>query len=117
MPKISRNLIIWLIVLVAVIAIFFTIISPGGGAEKLGTAELISKIHKEGGDVTIKGSKLTAVIDGTTYEATIPESFDAFQEFEGELGGTSPTVALNYEGESGWGRGSAPSRSPTASAP
>ena len=82
MPKISRGLVIWLVILIVAIVIFFTVISPGGGGESITTAELIDKIRNEGGDVTIKGTSLTAEIDGNTYETTVPESFDAFEVFD-----------------------------------
>jgi cell division protease FtsH len=101
MPKISRSLVIWLVILVIAVVIFFTLISPGGGGESFTTAEVISKIHDEGGEVTIKGTSLTAVIGGETYETTVPESFDAFEEFGTEI--SQGKVSLNYEGESGWG--------------
>ena len=101
MPKISRSLIIWLVILVIAVVIFFTLISPGGGGESLTTAEVVDKIHNEGGEVTIKGTSLIAVIGGETYETRIPESFDAFEEFETEI--SQGKVSLNYEGQSGWG--------------
>ncbi|MGB2884391.1 MAG: ATP-dependent zinc metalloprotease FtsH [Dehalococcoidia bacterium] len=101
MPKISRSLIIWLVILVIAVVIFFTLISPGGGGEQLTTAEVVDKIHNEGGEVTIKGTSLIAVIGGETYETRIPESFDAFEEFETEI--SQGKVSLNYEGQSGWG--------------
>jgi len=101
MPKISRSLVIWLVILVIAVVIFFTLISPGGGGESFTTAEVISKIHNEGGEVTIKGTSLTAVIGGETYKTTVPESFDAFEEFGTEI--SQGKVSLNYEGESGWG--------------
>jgi cell division protease FtsH len=101
MPKVSRSLIIWLVILVIAVVIFFTLISPGGGGETLTTAQVITKIHDDGGDVTIKGNTLTAVIGTETYKTTIPESFDAFAEFESEI--SQGKVSLNYEGESGWG--------------
>jgi cell division protease FtsH len=101
MPRISRSLIIWLVILVIAVVIFFTLISPGGGGERLTTAEVVAKIHNEGGEVTIKGTSLTAVIGGETYETRIPESFDAFEEFETEI--SQGKVSLNYEGQSGWG--------------
>jgi cell division protease FtsH len=101
MPKISRGLIIWLVILVVAIVIFFTVISPGGGGESITTAELIDKIRNEGGDVAIKGTTLTADINGKTYETTIPESFDAFDVFATEI--SQGKVSLNYEGQGGWG--------------
>ncbi|MGB3129436.1 MAG: ATP-dependent zinc metalloprotease FtsH [Dehalococcoidia bacterium] len=101
MPRISRSLIIWLVILVIAVVIFFTLISPGGGGESLTTAEVVDKIHNEGGEVTIKGTSLIAVIGGETYETRIPESFDAFEEFETEI--SQGKVSLNYEGQSGWG--------------
>jgi len=98
MPRISRGLIIWLIILVAVIAIFFTLISPGGGGEELTTGEIIDLLNENGGEVTIKGETLTAVVNGTTYETTVPADFDAFERFAG----ASKPVTINYEKPSGW---------------
>jgi len=97
-PRISRGLIIWLIILVAVIAIFFTLISPGGGGEEVSTGEIISMLKENGGKVTIKGQSLTAVINGKTYETSVPEGFDAFEKFEG----AAKPVTINYEAAGGW---------------
>jgi len=101
MPKISRRLVIWLIILVSVIVIFFMLISPGGGGVSKTTAEVIAMLHSQGGEVTITDTSLKAVIDGETYKTTIPESFDAFEEFESEL--ASEKVELNYKKSGGWG--------------
>jgi cell division protease FtsH len=101
MPRISRGLVIWLVILVVAIVIFFTVISPGGGGETKTTDWIISEIQAKGGEVTIKGTSLTAVIGDTTYKTNIPESFDAFEVFESEI--SQGTITLNYEGQSGWG--------------
>ncbi len=101
MPKISRGLVIWLIILVVAIAVFFTLISPSSGGESITTAELIAKIKNDGGEVTINGTSLTAVIGGETFEATIPESFDALEVFDTEI--AQEKVSLNYAGRGGWG--------------
>jgi len=111
MPKISRRLIIWLIVLAVVIAVFFTLILPGNKAETLPTSELISDLQQgkspSGGnyttaDLTIKDTSLTAVIDGVTYTTTIPSDFDAFQVFATQIDQGSVTV--NYQGPTWWGK-------------
>jgi cell division protease FtsH len=101
MPKISRRLIIWVVILVALIAIFVTIISPGGGGESITTDQVITRLHNDGGDVTIEGTSLTAVIGDKTYKTTVPESFDAFKEFESEI--SQGKVSVDYEGGGGWG--------------
>ena len=110
MPKISRSLIIWLVVLAVVIAVFFTLISPGNKAETLPTSELISDLQQgkspSGGNyttavLTIKDTSLTAVIDDKTYTTTIPADFDAFQVFASQIG--NGTVTVNYQGASRWG--------------
>ena len=110
MPKISRSLIIWLVVLAVVIAIFFTLISPGNKTETLPTSELISDLQQgrspAGGnyttaDLTIKDTSLTAVIDGKTYTTTIPSDFNASQVFATQI--EQGTVTYNYQGPSRWG--------------
>ena len=73
MPKISRSLIIWLIVLAVVIAVFFTLMSPGTKTQSLQSSELITDVQQgidpAGGNytatavLTIKDTSLTAVIE------------------------------------------------------
>jgi cell division protease FtsH len=116
MPKISRSLIIWLVVLAVVIAIFFTLISPGSKSVSVQSSVLISALQQgkappppegPGGNftspavLTIKDTSLTAVIDGVTYTTTVPSDFDAFQVFASQIG--NGTVTVNYQGASRWG--------------
>lgn len=106
MPKISRSLIIWLIVLAVVIGIFFTLISPGEKAERLTTGEIIALVKEKGtqeapADVTVKEQTLSVVIEGKKYEATVPADFDAFQVFSSEY--NEGKVTINYESPSRWG--------------
>ena len=116
MPKISRSLIIWLIVLAVVIAVFFTLMSPGTKTVSVQSSDLISALQQgkappppkgPGGNITqppavltIKDTSLTAVIDGTTYNTNIPSNFDAFQVFASQIG--NETVTVNYQGASRW---------------
>jgi cell division protease FtsH len=112
MPKISRSLIIWLIVLAVVIAVFFTLISPGTKSVAVQSSQLITDLQQGKGpgnetltsanpaDVTIKDTSLTAVIDGTTYTTNVPSNFDAFQVFASQI--TNGTVNVNYQGSSRW---------------
>ena len=99
MPRISRNMIIYLLILVAMVAIFFTFISPGGGPQQMDTQELLGRLKSEGGDVTIKDQTLTTKLGGVEYKTTIPADFDAFTYFEDATG----TVNVNYKGSGGWG--------------
>jgi cell division protease FtsH len=113
MPKISRSLIIWLIVLAVVIAVFFTLISPGSKSVAVQSSQLITDLQQGKGpgnetltsanpaDVTIKDTSLTAVIAGTTYTTNVPSNFDAFQVFASQI--TNGTVNVNYQGSSRWG--------------
>jgi len=110
MPKISRSLIIWLIVLAVVIAVFFTLMSPGTKSVSEQSSVLISALQQgidpAGGNftapavLTIKDTSLTAVIDGKTYTTTVPSNFDAFQVFAPQIG--NGTVTVNYQGASRW---------------
>ena len=110
MPKISRSLIIWLVVLAVVIAVFFTLISPGSKSVALQSSELITDLQQgidpAGGNftppvvVTVKDTSLTAVIGGTTYTTNVPSNFDAFQTFAPQIG--NGTLTVNYEGASRW---------------
>jgi cell division protease FtsH len=109
MPKISRSLIIWLIVLAVVIAVFFALMSPGTKTETLPSSELITDLQQgiapSGGNyttaaLTIKDTSLTAVIDGKTYTTTIPSDFDAFQAFAPQI--DQGRVTVNYQGPSRW---------------
>jgi cell division protease FtsH len=110
MPKISRSLIIWLIVLAVVIAVFFTLMSPGTKSVSEQSSVLISALQQgidpAGGNYTapavlsIKDTSLTAVIDGKTYTTTVPSNFDAFQVFASQIG--NGTVTVNYQGASRW---------------
>jgi len=100
MPRISRGLIIWLIILIVGVVIFFTIISPGGGGgEFITTDKLIDKIKDDGAEVTIRGTSLTAVIGDDTFSTTVPESFDALEVFANEI--NQGRVTVNYEGGGG----------------
>jgi len=103
MPRISRKLIIWLVILVGVVVIFFVLISPGGSsAERLAASELIDKVKASGDwELTIKGTSLTAVSGTEKFVATVPESFDAFEVFDAEI--ASGDVELKYETSSSWG--------------
>ena len=101
MPKISRNLIIWLVILAVVIGVFFTLISPGEKTERLTTLEAIEMIKDKGGEVTVKEQTLTVVIDEKKYETTVPADFDAFTVFAAQI--EKGTVSINYEGPSRWG--------------
>jgi len=101
MPKISRGLIIWLIVLAVVIAVFFTLISPGEKAERLATGEIIALLRDKGGDITIKEQTLSAVIEGKKYETTIPADFNVLEVFATEI--DQGKVTYNYESPSRWG--------------
>ncbi len=105
MPKISRSLIIWLIVLAVVIAVFFTLMSPGTKSVSVQSSDLISRLQQGNythpADITIKDTSFTAVIDGTTYTTNVPSNFDAFQVFAPQIG--NGTVTVNYQGASRWG--------------
>ena len=101
MPKISRSLIIWLIVLAVVIAVFFTLISPGEKAERLTTGQIITLLRDKGGDITIKEQTLSAVIEGKKYETTIPADFNVLEVFATEI--DQGKVTYNYESPSRWG--------------
>jgi cell division protease FtsH len=115
MPKISRSLIIWLVVLAVVIAIFFTLISPGSKSVSVPSSELISDLQQgkspspAGGNyttaaITIKDTSLTAVIDGVTYTTTVPADFDAFQVFASQIAqGNETKFSVNYQGAGRWG--------------
>ncbi|UCC60264.1 MAG: ATP-dependent zinc metalloprotease FtsH [Dehalococcoidia bacterium] len=101
MPKLSRGLVIWLIILVVAIVIFFTVISPGGGGdgEEVTTGEVIAMLHESGGEVTIQGDSMTAKIGDKEYKVTVPADFDAFDEFRDDS-----DVSINYLGTGGgWG--------------
>jgi len=114
MPKISRSLIIWLIVLAVVIAVFFALMSPGTKSVSVQSSDLIGALQQgkalpppegPGGNyttavLTIKDTSLTAVIDGTTYTTTIPSDFDAFQAFAPQI--DQGRVTVNYQGASRW---------------
>ena len=116
MPKISRSLIIWLIVLAVVIAVFFTLMSPGTKTvtlyvvrvdQRFAAGEDPPSAKGPGGNITqppavltIKDTSLTAVIDGKTYTTTVPSNFDAFQVFASQIG--NGTVTVNYQGASRW---------------
>jgi hypothetical protein len=110
MPKISRRLIILLIVLAVVIAAYFAVISPGTKTITLTSSQLITDLQQgidpAGGSftalavLTIKDTSLTVVIDGKTYAAIIPSNFDAFQVFAPQIG--NGTVTVNYQGTTWW---------------
>ena len=86
MPKLSRGLIIWLIILVVGIVIFFTLISPGGGAQKIDLLEMIDKVNaSQETELTVKGQTLLATIDGEEYETTVPADFDPLVVFESAI--------------------------------
>jgi len=104
MPKISRNLIIWLVILAVVIGVFFTLISPGEKIERLPTLDLITKLQSDGGAITIKEQTLTAVINDVKYETTVPSDFNALDYFGNQACvGCTPHISINYEGPSRWG--------------
>jgi cell division protease FtsH len=91
-------MIIYLLILVAMVAIFFNFILPSGGPEHMDTGELLALLEAQGGEVTIKEQTLTAKIGDEEYKTTVPKDFDAFEHFEG-----ADNVEINYKGSSGWG--------------
>jgi cell division protease FtsH len=91
-------MIIYLLILVAMVAIFFNFILPSGGPEHMDTGELLALLKAQGGEVTVKEQTLTAKIGDDEYKTTVPKEFDAFTYFEG-----SDNVDINYKGSSGWG--------------
>jgi cell division protease FtsH len=105
MPKISRSLIIWLIVLAVVIIVFFTLISPGPKSVAVSSSDLITRLQEGNythpAEITIRDTSLTAVISGTTYTTNVPSNFDAFQTFAPQIANGSVTV--DYQGTSRWG--------------
>ncbi len=105
MPKISRSLIIWLIVLAVVIIVFFTLISPGTKTVAVSSSDLITRLQEGNythpAEVTIRDTSLTAVINGTTYTTNVPSNFDAFQVFASQI--ANGAVTVNYQGSSRWG--------------
>jgi cell division protease FtsH len=106
MPKISRNLIIWLIILAVVIGVFFTLISPGEKSERISTLTAIEELKAYGGDITIREQTLSGVINGGQYagkkiETTVPADFDAFTVFAAQI--DQGKITINYEGPSRWG--------------
>jgi cell division protease FtsH len=103
MPKISRGLIIWLIILIVGIVLFFTLISPGGGATKIDLLEMIDKVNASTTtDLTIKGQTLTANIDGTEYETTVPTDFDPLKTFEAAIAAGQVTK-VDFQSSGGLG--------------
>jgi cell division protease FtsH len=106
MPKISRNLIIWLVILAVVIGVFFTLISPGEKTERLNTLTAIEELQEYGGDITVKEQTLAAVLAGGEYagkkiETTVPADFDAFTVFAAQI--EKGTVSIDYQRPSSWG--------------
>jgi len=95
LPKLSRNTIVYLLILVAVIAIFFTVFSGGGGRERLQTLALIDLLKESGGEVTIQGETLTAIINGVEYETNVPADFNAFEVFDLEI--IEGKITIDYE--------------------
>ncbi len=103
MPKISRGLIIWLIILVVGIVIFFTLISPGGGAQKIDLLEMIDKVNaSQETELTVKGQTLLATIDGEEYETTVPADFDPLVVFESAIASGQITT-IDYASSGGLG--------------
>jgi cell division protease FtsH len=102
MPKISRGLVIWLIILVVGIVVFFTLISPGGGAEKIDLLEMIEKVNASAEtELTIKGETLLATIDGQEFETKVHQDFDPLIVFDSAVGGQ--ITKIQYEGSGGLG--------------
>ncbi len=103
MPKLSRGLIIWLIILIVGIVLFFTLISPGGGATKIDLLEMIDKVNASTNtDLTIKGQTLTADIDGTEFETTVPTDFDPLKVFESAIA-SGHVTKVDYQSSGGLG--------------
>ena len=102
MPKITGKTIIYLLILVAMVAIVYTLLSPTDGPDtSLSTSELLSKLKTDGGDVKITSDKIKATINDVEYEAAISENFDAFEYFEEQTSGENPTITIDYEGDGG----------------
>ncbi|MDY6892510.1 MAG: ATP-dependent zinc metalloprotease FtsH [Chloroflexota bacterium] len=97
----SRRVIIWILIMMAVVAIFVTLISPRGEVEPPTTLEVFNKVKESGGEVTIKNTSLIAIINDEVFETTVPEGFDAFKEFEEGI--AQGKISINYEQPSGWG--------------
>jgi cell division protease FtsH len=94
--------VIWLIILVVGIVVFFTLISPGGGAEKIDLLEMIEKVNASAEtELTIKGETLLATIDGQEFETKVHQDFDPLIVFDSAVGGQ--ITKIQYEGSGGLG--------------
>ncbi len=101
MPRISRNLIIYILILVAMIAVFYYIIGPRGGPEELETYEMFQKLEEAGTkwEVEIKGQTLNAKESGAgdwQYVTTVSEEFDPFERFGDKTTGANPDIAVDF---------------------
>jgi len=105
MPKISRRVIIWLIVIAAAVAVFYLLVAPRGGAESLKLTELEGRLLPtyEYGNATVSanGTSVLAVVDSgdpkknvVLYEAVAPPNFDPLSVFAAEI--NAGKVAVGY---------------------
>ena len=104
-----RKLAIVLLALLLLALVFGAVGCNGGNGEGTATptltptptpknitlSEMLAMLHENGGEITIKGTSLTAIIDNETYGTVVPESWDVFQEFEAEV--LAGTVSVNFE--------------------
>ncbi len=104
MPRISRNLIIYLLILAAMVAVFYWIVGPSGGPERLTTYEMFQKLETGQWDVTLKGQTLTAVEKGQDEEfvTSVAAEFDPFEHFGDRATGADPAIAINIEETGGF---------------
>jgi len=99
LPRISRNTVIYFLILVAMVAILYFILGNTGGPDtSLTTSELISRIKTaDSADVTLTDSRIIATIDGKEYEAEIWDGFDPEVVFGEQLTGENANITLQVD--------------------
>ena len=100
-----KNSFIYLLIIVAVIAIFFTMLRGFGGAKEVPISDIITWA-KDGQiqSVEVKGEKVKAVRSGEEFESRIGENTDVLELFRQEGVDTSPGgVRVEFKGSGGFG--------------
>ena len=69
--------------------------TPTPTPKNITSGEMLAMLHENGGEVTIKGTSLTAIIDNETYRTVVPASFDPNKEFEAGI--AAGTVSISFE--------------------
>ena len=96
MPKITRNLIIYVLIFGVVIALGYMMCSPQEVKDS-NPSDILELFREHGGYISVEDMTLKAEIDGDQYEADVTEDFDPHQFIPDDIG--DGTLQIGYTDE------------------